>query len=200
MARNAKANDFIVLKDRVKKEVLRRKFTGSVENYGGADYDYKTMPRHGSPISTEHINKIVTPLKAINSEGIYSEKPNGGSIQDIDILEARVAVLEVKPITGEDHGCSGSCSGLCSTTCSGTCTEGCSSTCQGCTGCGGACSSGCTGCGSCSGCGGSCSRSCSGTCSGCSGSCGGSCGGCSGCMNSCTGCSGCGGSCSGSSC
>lgn len=165
MGKNIEVSDFVNLKKKIKDEVLRRKYTGTVEPYGGINYDFTTIPVQGKGVETEHINKMITPLKAVDPNGIYPEKTNGGIIEGVEILDARVTLLQSKPMVGSDTGCATSCTGLCSSSCQGECTTGCSNSCSGCRGCGGACSSGCTGCGSCSGCGGACSYSCSGNCS-----------------------------------
>lgn len=195
MEKNIEVSDFINLKKKIKDEVLRRKYEGSVEVYGGANYDFTITPSHGKGVELEHINKMVTPLKAVDPNGIYPEKLNGGVIEGVEVLDARVTLLQSKPMLGSDTGCQSSCTGLCSSSCQGSCTSGCSGSCtSGCSGCGGACSSGCTGCGSCSGCGSACSYSCSSTCSGscdtscthvCAYNCTSSCG--AGCGSACTG-------------
>ena len=171
---------FIAIKSRLKAEVQRRKYVGSVSSYGGAAYDFTNNPKQGTYIRQEHYNKIIEPLNAVNSEGIPNMVQNGTSIEDqFDIFDAKLTVFESKPLTAASNntGCAASCTGLCSTGCYGTCTGSCTGSCKG--SCRGSCD-GCDGCSGCSGCGGSCSYGCSGSCSancaswycsGCSGSC-----------------------------
>ena len=58
------------LKARVKAECQRRNASGSVASYGGSSYDYNTIPAKGTIIAAEHRDKIMQPLKAINSSKI----------------------------------------------------------------------------------------------------------------------------------
>lgn len=189
--------DFIKLKNRIKAEVKRRRFVGSVESYGNATYDYEKTPTENDVIELEHISKISECVGAINDTNIKKTHVNGDTITQLAVMDAEITKFEKATQVGSNSGCKASCTGMCTTSCSGTCTSGCSGTCSGCSGCGGSCSNncsgGCSGCsGACSGCGGSCSYGCSGGCSGkCSGSCGSYCGG------SCTGAEFCSGGCSG---
>lgn len=184
----SKASDYISLKARIKKEVLRRKYTGTVETYGSSTYDFTVTPVVGADVKIEHYNKINTPTRAINPSGLLTDVSIKDAIRDVSTLDAKVTIFESKKLTSSssDTGCSSSCTGLCSTTCTGTCSTGCTS-CTGCSGCGSACSSNCTGCtNSCSGCGGACSYGCGDGCTSCSGGCSNACGG--GCANTCNGC------------
>ena len=54
------------LKAKVKAECLRRKYNGSVENYGNSKYDFTNSPNEGGVIEREHYNNNATPLNAIN--------------------------------------------------------------------------------------------------------------------------------------
>lgn len=204
-----RAQAYINLKNRIKNEVKRRKYTGSVESYGGASYDYTTTPGYGNGIESQHYNKILTPARAINPSGLPTEVTNGSPIIPISVIDAQITVFESKGLTSAstNTGCAASCTGLCSTTCTGTCNNTCTGSCVG--NCSGSCSGGCYGCGGCDygcyGCGGSCSYSCSYSCEGdCDGSCSGTCGGqcewgcttvcwfdgsgtCAGCDGDCTG-------------
>lgn len=210
MANNKISPDaFISLKARIKKEVQRRCHVGSVSSYGNATYDYTNEPKVGNAVKSEHYNKILIPLRAINPAELPTEKRKGDSITDPTILDAKITIAESKEVTAaaSNTGCAASCTGLCSTTCTGTCNNTCTGSCVG--SCSGSCSGGCYGCGGCDygcyGCGGSCSYSCSYSCEGdCDGSCSGSCGGqCeNGCSTVCwldgTGqCTGCDGDCTG---
>lgn len=173
------SNDIKDLKARVKAEMGRRKYTGSLESWA-TDFTYPANA--GDIIKLEHFNETVGYINKIKDTGLTAERNK--LIYEIDAAVTRLASNEDRSLnhmtdsSGTD--CASSCTGLCQTACSG-----------GCRGCSGTCSGSCT---SCSGCSGSCSGSCSG-CSGCSGSCSGSCSGCSG---SCSGgCSGCGNACHG---
>ena len=55
------------LKAKVKAECLRRKYTGSVENYGSPTYDFSNNPTVGGVIRKEYYDKNATPLNAINN-------------------------------------------------------------------------------------------------------------------------------------
>ena len=55
------------LKAKVKAECLRRKYTGSVENYGSSTYDFSNNPTVGGVIKREYYDKNATPLNAINN-------------------------------------------------------------------------------------------------------------------------------------
>lgn len=183
--------EFINLKNRIKAEVKRRKYVGSVEAYGNSTYDYEKTPSVNEIIELEHISKISECVGAINDTNIKRTHVNGDTVVQLAVMDAEITKFESATTTGSNSGCKASCTGMCTTSCSGTCTSGCSGTCSGCSGCGGACSYGCSG--GCSGCGGACSSGCSGGCSGnCSGSCGSYCGGtCSGAEFCSGGCSGC---------
>lgn len=183
------ANDFITLKNKIKEEVKRRKYIGSVATYGEPRYDYVEIPAPFETLKAEHVDKISECVSAINDTNIKRNYDNGDTVTHMAIMDAEVARFEAAPKVGVNSGCKASCTGLCSTTCTGTCTSGCS----------GSCSGSCSGCSGCSGCGGSCSYGCSGSCSGCGGSCGGKCStSCSSyCGGTCTGAEFCSGGCSG---
>lgn len=48
------ASDINALKARVKAEMLRRKYTGSLTGYAGSSYDYTNTPASGVKIAAEH--------------------------------------------------------------------------------------------------------------------------------------------------
>lgn len=165
------ASDFIALKARVKAEMLRRCHTGSVAEYGGANYDFTINPSSGGQLLIDQINKIIVPMNAVNNTGI-SQKKVGDQAIALNALVTKITQYEEAPFEGESHGCNASCTGLCHTECSTGCTGECTEA------CGGNCTTSCTGT-----CQGTCSNSCSG---GCSGDCTGQ-----GCMGNCVGtCSG----------
>ena len=202
------------LKAKVKAECLRRKYTGSVENYGSSTYAFSNNPTVGGVIKKEYYDKNATPLNAINNNLVpkanITDAENVALNNEIYNMDYQVSAWMTTDKTNKDHSdCANSCTGLC-LSCTGSCTSGCSGTCsvicgQNCSGkCSGGCSGGCSGCGS--GCSGSCSGSCSGNCKGtCTTTCGYA--GCSakcaeGCSNGCSGtcttsCGRCGTNCSG---
>lgn len=198
-------SDFIALKEKVKAEMLRRCYEGSLAAYGGADYDFAVTPKNGSQILAEHVNKIIVPINQINDSG-FTVQNIGDIAKAMNTLDELITAYSEVPLNGEDHFCNASCTGLCSTscygTCGGTCDDSCSSTCSGTcrNNCAGGCYRGCLT--SCTGgCGGTCVESCASSCydtckngcyafcsndcaGGCSGSCSGSCSG--GCSLTCT--------------
>lgn len=197
---NIKAERFTALKARVKAEMQRRNQSGSVAAYGAAAYDYTEAPATGKIIKQEHRDKLVTPMRAVNSDTV-PDASGAGQVRGAELanLETRMSVWEARALTdvsGSDckAGCTGACYGGCATGCSG---------CSGCSGCGSGCASTCSG--SCSGgceggCDGTCWSSCASNClNSCSAACQNNCetactdtcyGGCKG------GCAGCGGACS----
>lgn len=188
MALNSKnlilASDFVSLKARVKAEMQRRRYTGSLTSYAGTAYDYTETPVVKGTIKTEHINKIVVPINAISPSG-YTDKSAGDIIPELETLNTKLQAHEKFPLRGSGTDCASSCSGLCSSGCYNSCS-----------GCGGSCSY------DCSGCSGSCTGDCTGSCSGgCSTSCGTACWR-DGCTSHCTAacrmnCTSCEGSCIG---
>lgn len=165
------AEEFISLKARVKAEMLRRKYNGTLVSYGSSKYDYEVQPEAGNVVLAEHFNKIVEPLNAINDTGLTT-KYSGDLIVAMETLDTFLTKSEGYALTSKTTNCKASCSGLCVTGCG-----------SGCSGCTGTCSNNCTGC---SGCGNSCSRNCDTTCSAkCMYDCEGACA--EGCSSSCMG-------------
>lgn len=199
------AADLKSIKSRVKAEMLRRTRNGSVKAYGGAAYDYTTVPAADKAIALEHFDKNITPLRAVNPAGLPAAGAKKALYDDYTAIKAKLALFESKSIKGGTSDCASSCTGMCVNACSGDCWNSCS-------GCGGSCSYSCTGCdGSCSGgcytgcnttCSGGCKEGCNTTCKdgckdGCNTTCKGTCEGCTGCSGGCSG--GCIGGCSGTS-
>lgn len=182
------ASDFVSLKARVKAEMNRRCYSGSLTSYAGTSYDYSVTPASNGKILPEHLNKLTTPVNAISNCGI-SEKQSGDVIPALDDFNTKLSSHEAFPIRGSGTDCASSCSGLCSSGCWNSC-SGCGGSCSyDCTGCSGTCSGGCDG--SCSG---GCSTSCGTSCwrDGCTSNCTAACrmdctGGCSSCRGKCTG-------------
>lgn len=121
------AADFNNLKARVKAECLRRRYTGSVAEYGGSDYDYTVVPEAGGKILYEHYTKIANPLTAI--DGIVRTPRSRVNQSDMDEMTATVTELENYSLRSDETGCNASCTGLCLSTCTGSCEEGCVSAC-----------------------------------------------------------------------
>lgn len=195
-----KAERFAALKARVKAEMLRRNQSGSVASYGGSGYDYTVAPAAGNTVQKEHRDKLIGPMRAVNSD-VVPEAKGVISEEELANLETRASVWAARSLSDRSGSdCRSGCTGACYTGCATGCYA-CGAACSdGCTGCGSGCPTGCSGCGSgcpdgCS----SCPSGCSG-CSGCGSTCSTGCGsGCEGCTGSCSGCSGCGGVC-GNSC
>lgn len=144
------ASEFIDLKARVKAEMQRRKYKGSLVTYASSSYDYTVVPTQNGAVLPEHVNKIAIPLNAINTTGV-EEVASGDIIKAIDALDDFLTKAEKYSITSKTTDCKSTCTGLCVTGCG-----------SGCTGCSGSCSGSCSGC---SGCGGSCANGCGGVCS-----------------------------------
>lgn len=203
------ASEFIALKARVKAEMQRRKYKGSLVTYASSSYDYSATPTAGNRVFPEYVNKIVEPLNAINDTGV-DIVTSGDVIKALDKANAFLTTAESYSLTGKTTDCKASCTGLCITTCgtscsgcSGSCTGGCGGSCSGCSGCSDTCKTTCAKDNCDSGCWAQCSSNCWGTsCKNyCDGGCKDTCkGGCSGCSNTCTGkcASSCTGSCTGS--
>lgn len=187
------------LKAKVKAECLRRKYTGSVENYGSSTYDFSNNPTIGGVIKREYYDKNATPLNAINNNLV--PKANITNTEDVALnneiynMDYQVSAWMITDKVNDKHtDCANSCTGLC-LSCTGSCTSGCSNTCRAncANDCTGVCGDGCTN--SCRGCGSGCSGSCYGDCDGgCKGTCTVTCGyqGCSGvcqegCKSNCSG-------------
>lgn len=175
------------LKAKVKAECLRRKYTGSVENYGSSTYDFSNNPIIGGIIGKEYYDKNATPLNAINKNSVpkahITDTENIILNNEIYNMDYQVSAWMTTDKTNKNHSdCAVSCTGLC-LSCTGSCTSGCSNTCRAncANDCTGVCGDGCTN--SCRGCGSGCSGSCYGDCDGgCKGTCTVTCGyqGCSG--------------------
>ena len=187
------------LKAKVKAECLRRKYTGSVENYGSSTYDFSNNTTVGGVIRKEYYDKNATPLNAINNNLVpkanITNAENVALNDEIYNMDYQVSAWMTTDKTNKDHSdCANSCTGLC-LSCTGSCTSGCSNTCRAncANDCTGVCGDGCTN--SCRGCGSGCSGSCYGDCDGgCKGTCSVTCGyeGCSGvcqegCKSNCSG-------------
>lgn len=174
------AERFNELKEKVKNECLRRKYVGSVAEYGGSQYDFTVIPQTDNQIRKEHYEKINFPLGKINTDGLPSSDSER-IVKDEDLLtmETKIELFSKRSI---QSSAATDCASLCTGTCTDTCTTGCRS------GCSGGCESGCSG-----SCGSACSNDCTGNCTdactnACDTNCTSGCGvGCSGqCVTSCS--------------
>ena len=144
------AEELIALKAKVKAEMQRRCYYGSLTKFAGSAYDFTETPVKGGKIRAEQGLKVIEPLLQICDKGYLNidRAVKGGKIPNAfdTELSTWVDTLAKEEITGDSTSCRGACTGLCMGTCSTTCT-GCSSTCTGT-------------------CGGNCSKSCGGSCTG----------------------------------
>lgn len=171
--RKIKSSDFANLKAKVKAEMLRRSYSGSVAAYGGSAYDYASPPTTNGPILGEHLKKNLTPMQQVNGDGLPGY-PGALTTTQQQAMETKVAAWAVRDIqdrSGTDckSGCTGTCYSSCQTgcysTCSGSCVGSCSTTCTG--GCTGSCNNTCAG-----GCNDNCAIGCNNTCkNGCASNC-----------------------------
>lgn len=157
------AADFIALKARVKAEMQRRKYTGSISVYAGDEWDFTVQPEAGGKILPEHFNKIVEPINAISPTGLEAVK-SGDQAMSIKLAEQKLYEYERHALNGAND-CASSCTGLCTTSCGSSCGGNCYAVCENscnydCYGtCSSTCADDCTG-----SCKGTCSSTCSGTC------------------------------------
>lgn len=176
--------DFTSLKNLINTEITRRSnanSSGSISTYKGTSWQFSETPANGKFITYEHIQKITTPLNAIDGNTPTPDKESLVYAQTLKDCLVKINDLSSKSLTGSSSGCRSSCTGLCSSACYSGCT-GCSGDCSG------TCKSGCSGCsGDCDGCSGTCENQCQGSCK-------------NGCQSSCHGCTGCEGWCTGNGC
>jgi hypothetical protein len=180
------AAQVIDLKAKIKAEMARRKYYGSLStnggynyavkdsavNYASSTYDFTTTPSSGNAVLAEHGQKTVDLLLKIKDYGDLKKVVQNDPIPNSfdAALITYVNNLAKESITGSSSSCRGACTGLCVGTCASGC-SGCSST-NGssdsigsyCSGCAATCGSGCT-----TGCGSGCTSGCTGQCSGCTG-------------------------------
>lgn len=184
------AEEMNTLKAKVKAEMLRRNYgSGSLSQYGSADYDFVVNPTQGGLILTEHGEKTINLLLKIKPIDDLVEVKKGEVIKgglDSSLL-TYVDNLAREPENGYTSSCASLCTGLCQSSCNDGCTSGCGGNCSG--SCSGSCGNNCT-----DGCEdhcayGACSGGCSNVCTGCQGTCEGYCN--AECADSCEGtCSG----------
>ena len=63
------AAQLVELKARIKSEMQRRKYSGSLERYGDDTYDFTTVPDAGDIITAEQGQKTINLLLKINDIG-----------------------------------------------------------------------------------------------------------------------------------
>ena len=210
--RNVSPDQLIDLRNRLRKEMLRRSgknevgeviYDKDLSNFNGtlnttaSDLEFVTDPIPDSVIEVDHGRQVIDALLNISDLGDLYHTIYGSKIPDdfdYDKIVAFIAKLEKEPYNGSYSGCRSSCTGLCVGMCGNTCDSTCNTTCVGCTNtCSDGCGSGCTGCTDTCGasCGEKCSNGCTGTESGCNNSCTSGCTGCGGQCSGCTGCQGC---------
>lgn len=132
------------LKAKVKAECLRRKYIGSVEEFGSSDWDFNDIPTTNRNIEAEQYRRLSIPARKINWEKL----PNGPFkrvINDVDLLAFEVAIsnFETRPIKSTAAtDCHSSCTGTCTQSCTGDCSSNCGGSCA--TMCGGSCSNTCS--------------------------------------------------------
>ena len=115
------------LKAKVKAECLRRKYTGSVENYGSSTYDFSNNPTVGGVIGREYYDKNATPLNAINNNLVpkanITNAENVALNDEIYNMDYQVSAWMTTDPTDKDHtDCAVSCTGLC-LSCTGSCSS-----------------------------------------------------------------------------
>ena len=66
----------IELKNRVKAEMNRRKYTTPLTQYASSTWNYSTTPGVGVNVLLEHANKIIIPLNKVRATG-YNEVSQG---------------------------------------------------------------------------------------------------------------------------
>lgn len=152
--------DALSLKEKVRAEMLRRSYSGSVADYGGSGYDFSTPPRTDGPVLGEHLKKNLEPMQAVNGDGL-PVYPGPLTRAGQEVMETKINVWKARSITDRSGSdCKNGCTGMCYTTCQ----TGCYNTCTSCTGC-----SGCSGCGG--GCGSGCRGECETSCTACGSQC-----------------------------
>lgn len=134
------ADEMMVIKARVRAEMLRRQYSGPLTAYGGAAYDYSVQS--GDRAERGHYDKNLVPLRAANPSGMPAPDPRYATESEMIAVEGRLTLMEARPVYGGTNDCASGCTGMC-TGCQGTCTS-CTSCSGMCSGCDGGCD-GCTG-------------------------------------------------------
>ena len=140
------------IKSKIKTEMLRRSLDnsqqnfGSLNKFGGSDYDFTIEPVKDSHILQEHGEKTINLLYEITDQENcdYAKKDSKIPTDDnFKALDTYVDNLSTETMEGTSSSCRGACSGLCFGSCIGGC-NGCSGACDtGCTGCTASCGTGC---------------------------------------------------------
>ena len=152
------SSDIIALKNRVKAEMARRKYYGSLASL---NTNFSNSANSGDQALLTHFNETIGHINYINATGISSDL-----IYAISAEASQLGVYENRGITSSTNDCTYLCRGLCvskcDTTCSG-CGSGCASTCSG--NCSGWCEDSCDNycadsCGGSNGCKNTCTSGC----------------------------------------
>ena len=154
--------DITALKNRVKAEMARRKYSSNGPSLASYKGDFSVGAGSGDITKAAHYNETVgyiSKIKAIS--GLAASVAAGDIMYAIQAASTRLATDEAKGVHDNSTTCSSGCTGLCYTTCSGGCRSGCT----------GGCSSGCSGCSNCGGCDWGCSNGCIDHCTNPNGNC-----------------------------
>lgn len=156
------AQEFIELKERVDAEMKRRKYYGSLEEFGNLDW-IPEQPSVGRLIHKEQGAGVIdNALRIEDIEGLALVR-EGDIRPQYDDLKSKLAQWESEK--NEDETITPETTSSCRGACTGLCTQTCFETCLGCTSCSGGCGDRCTGT-----CFAACVSACETACSGCSGS------------------------------
>ena len=152
------AAQFIALKNRIRAEMKRRKYCGSLESYGGTSYDFTTTPTAGGQIKTEHGQKVIDLALAVTDVTGLAKVVRGDLLPNaLDNLGSTLSGWET---TGVENSWWNDCRGMCTGLCYASCFTGC----KGCTSCTNYCGGGCT-----YSCWNGCDYGCRTGCDGCTG-------------------------------
>ena len=121
------ASEIAALKDKVKKEMQRRRGTNPINEYSGSDYDYITEAITNNPLKYEHVEKNHIPLSKITLQGIPDEMNHIMSEEEFSQLEVRVESASKISLLANPGDCT-------MAVCTGLCYSGCYSACTACTG------------------------------------------------------------------
>ena len=116
--------DFTSLKKLINTEITRRSnanSSGSISTYKGTSWQFSETPANGKFITYEHIQKITTPLNAIDGNTPTPDKESLVYAQTLKDCLVKINDLSSKSLTGSSSGCRSSCTGLCSSACYSGC-------------------------------------------------------------------------------
>ena len=110
------ASELNSLKTKIKNEMARRKYDGSLVDYSGSSYDFSTTPSSGNKILLEHGEKTINLMLKVQDVGNLRNVATGEKIPssfDYDTLNSKVTAWASESLTGSSSSCRGACSGLC---------------------------------------------------------------------------------------